>query len=154
MPLSHYKNGWIRMSYRDDFLNEEYDKCIDEFKKEIKEDKEEYDSAYYMLASILASNDIYLGLSIIKKSKLLNQESITAYLDKEGANLVNLLVENDEVKKVVVLLMFINSHKDCDMNDTESYLSFFEMIDSLYEIGYSSEIIKELTNVGHIIFKM
>ena len=142
------------MSYRDDFLNEEYDKCIDEFKKEIKEDKEEYDSAYYMLASILASNDIYLGLSIIKKSKLLNQESITAYLDKEGANLVNLLVENDEVKKVVVLLMFINSHKDCDMNDTESYLSFFEMIDSLYEIGYSSEIIKELTNVGHIIFKM
>ena len=154
MPLSHYKNGCIRMSYRDDFLNEEYDKCIDEFKKEIKEDKEEYDSAYYMLASILASNDIYLGLSIIKKSKLLNQESITAYLDKEGANLVNLLVENDEVKKVVVLLMFINSHKDCDMNDTESYLSFFEMIDSLYEIGYSSEIIKELTNVGHIIFKM
>lgn len=142
------------MSYRDDLLNEEYDKCIDEFKKEIKEDKEEYDSAYYMLASILASNDIYLGLSIIKKSKLLNQESITAYLDKEGANLVNLLVENDEVKKVVVLLMFINSHKDCDMNDTESYLSFFEMIDSLYEIGYSSEIIKELTNVGHIIFKM
>ena len=142
------------MSYRDDFLNEEYDKCIDEFKKEIKEDKEEYDSAYYMLASILASNDIYLGLSIIKKSKLLNQESITAYLDKEGANLVNLLVENDEVKKVVVLLMFINSHKDCDMNDTESYLSFFEMIDSLYEIGYSSEIIKELTSIGHIIFKM
>ena len=142
------------MSYRDIFLNEDYDKCIDEFRKEIKEDKEEYDSAYYMLASILASNDIYLGLSIIKKSKLLNQESITSYLDKEGANLVNLLVESDEVKKVVVLLMFINSHKDCDMNDTESYLSFFEMIDSLYEIGYSSEIIKELTSIGHIIFKM
>lgn len=142
------------MNYRDEFLNEEYEKCIDDFKEEIKEDKENYNDAFYMLASILASNEIYLGLSIIKKSKLLNQESITSYLDKEGANLVNLVVEGDEVKKVAILLMFINNHKDCDINDTEVYLSYFEMIDSLYEIGYSNRIIKELTDVGHIIFKM
>ena len=142
------------INFQDAFLNEEYEKCIDTYKDEIKEDKENLVDAYYTLASIIASNDIYLGLSIIKKSKLLNDEEIKAYLDKEGANLVNLLVESDDMKKVVILLMFISSHKDCDMNDIEVGLSFFEMIDSLYEIGYSSNIIKELTSVGHMLFKM
>ena len=142
------------INFQDAFLNEEYEKCIDTYKDEIKEEKENLGDAYYMLASVIASNDIYLGLSIIKKSKLLNMVDITTYLDKEGANLINLLVESDDMKKVVILLMFINSHKDGDMNDVEVGLSFFEMIDSLYEIGYSSNIIKELTSVGHMLFKM
>ena len=142
------------INFQDAFLNEEYEKCIDTYKDEIKEEKENLGDAYYMLASVIASNDIYLGLSIIKKSKLLNMVDITTYLDKEGANLINLLVESDDMKKVVILLMFINSHKDGDMNDVEVGLSFFEMIDSLYEIGYSSNIIKEMTSVGHMLFKM
>ena len=142
------------INFQDAFLNEEYEKCIDTYKDEIKEEKENLGDAYYMLASVIASNDIYLGLSIIKKSKLLNMVDITTYLDKEGANLINLLVESDDMKKVVILLMFISSHKDGDMNDVEVGLSFFEMIDSLYEIGYSSNIIKELTSVGHMLFKM
>ena len=142
------------INFQDAFLNEEYEKCIDTYKDEIKEEKENLGDAYYMLASVIASNDIYLGLSIITKSKLLNMVDITTYLDKEGANLINLLVESDDMKKVIILLMFINSHKDGDMNDIEVGLSFFEMIDSLYEIGYSSNIIKELTSVGHMLFKI
>ena len=142
------------IDFKDLFLCEEYEKITSAFQEEIKEDKENLSDAYYMLASVIASNDIYLGLSIIKKSKILNKEEITSYLDKEGANLVNLLVESDEIKKVVILLTFINSHKECDMDEAEVGLSFFELIDSLYEIGYSSSIIKELTSVGHMLFKM
>ena len=142
------------IDFKDLFLCEEYEKITSAFQEEIKEDKENLSDAYYMLASVIASNDIYLGLSIIKKSKILNKEEITSYLDKEGANLVNLLVESDEIKKVVILLTFINSHKECDMDEAEVGLSFFELIDSLYEIGYSSNIIKELTSVGHMLFKM
>ena len=142
------------IDFKDLFLCEEYEKITSAFQEEIKEDKENLSDAYYMLASVIASNDIYLGLSIIKKSKILNKEEITSYLDKEGANLVNLLVESDEIKKVVILLTFINSHKESDMDEAEVGLSFFELIDSLYEIGYSSSIIKELTSVGHMLFKM
>ena len=142
------------IDFKDLFLCEEYEKITSAFQEEIKEDKENLSDAYYMLASVIASNDIYLGLSIIKKSKILNKEEITSYLDKEGANLVNLLVESDEIKKVVILLTFINSHKECDMDEAEVGLSFFELIDSSYEIGYSSSIIKELTSVGHMLFKM
>ena len=51
-------------------------------------------------------------------------------------------------------MMFINSHKESDVNDIDTGFSYFEMIGSLYEIGYSSSLIKELTSIGHELFKM
>ena len=46
------------INFQDAFLNEEYEKCIDTYKDEIKEDKENLVDAYYTLASIIASNSI------------------------------------------------------------------------------------------------
>lgn len=136
------------------FYSEDYDECINCFLEKMKEEQEDLHLAFYALLSTIGNNDLYLGLSIMKKSKILNNEAITSYLDKEGANLVNLLVEKEDVQKVVIVMMFINNHKENDMNETESSLSFFEMIGSLYEIGYSSSLIKELTSIGHMLFKM
>ena len=140
--------------YKQAFFNEEYDECINCFLERIKEEQEDLNLAFYALLSAVGNNDLYLGLSIEKKSKLLNSETIKSYLDKEAPTLVNLLVEKEDVQKVVIVMMFIDSHKDCDVNEPETGLSYFEMISSLYEIGYSSGLIKELTSIGHMLFKM
>ena len=148
------------MKYNNDFdyalafYNEEYVECINCFQERIKEEKEDLKIAFYALLSTIGENDLYLGLSLMKKSKLLNNEIIKSYLDIEAPSLVNLLVEKEDLQKVVIVMMFINSHKESDVNDVDTGLSYFEMIGSLYEIGYSSSLIKELTSIGHELFKM
>ena len=144
----------VSMDFKDLFLNEEYDTCISSFHELMKEEKEDLESCYYALLSLIGNNDLYQALSIIKKSKILNSELIKSYLDSEGANLINLLNENDEIKKVVIVINFISNHKEDDMADPNACMDYFEMIGSLYELGYASGIVKELTSIGHMLFKM
>ena len=139
---------------QDAFFNENYKDCILCFEELIELDKENLNSAYYALLSTIGENDLYHSLSLIKRSKLLSSSDVSGYLDKEGANLINLLVEDIDIQKVVIIMTFINNHKDCDMNDGDIGLCFFEMIGSLYELGYKASLIKELTSIGHMLFKM
>lgn len=139
---------------QDTFFNEEYKDCIRYFEELIELDKETLNSAYYALLSTIGENDLYHGLSLIKRSKLLSSKEVSDYLDKEGANLINLLIEDTDTQKVVIIMTYINNHKDCDMNETDMGLCFFEMIGNLYELGYKASLIKELTSIGHMLFKM
>ena len=139
---------------QDAFFNEDYKDCILCFEELIELDKEDLNSAYYALLSTIGENDLYRGLSLIKRSKLLSNKEISEYLDKEGANLINLLVEDIDTQKVVIIMTYINNHINGDMNDADMGLCFFEMIGSLYELGYKASLIKELTSIGHMLFKM
>ena len=139
---------------QDAFFNEDYKDCILCFEELIELDKEDLNSAYYALLSTIGENDLYRGLSLIKRSKLLSNKEISEYLDKEGANLINLLVEDIDTQKVVIIMTYINNHISGDMNDADMGLCFFEMIGSLYELGYKASLIKELTSIGHMLFKM
>ena len=142
------------LSLRDIFFSEEYQDCIDYYKDKVKNNSEDLESIYYALLSTMGLNDIYQGLSIVKKSELLNKKEIKDYLDLESASLINLLVENEDLQKVVIIIRFLNNHLNSDMNDAEVGMSFFEMIGSLYELGYKNTLIKKLTSIGHMLFKM
>lgn len=139
------------MLFKSLFYIEEYDDVIILYNKLIKYEIESYEGIYYTLLSCIANDDIFLGLSIIKKSILLNNEEIKCYREIDGANYINLLKENEDIEKALIVTLFVENHfNKCD----ELAVGYFENVGSLYEMGYSIEIVKELTTVGHMIFKI
>lgn len=116
----------------------------------------DYNYLYYGLLACIGLDDIYLGLSIIKKYPLLNDEEIKNYLEVDGANYINILKLDINIQKALIVALYLLRNKDNEsiLKNIEANINYFELIGSLYEIGYDNSVIKELTNIGHIIFKI
>lgn len=100
-------------------------------------------------------NDIYKALSIINNSKLFN-ETINNYYEDGGANYINLLKENKEIKLAYIFIDFIKHMamiNICNSCDNNIVVKYYELISFLYEIGYEEEIIDRLNEIGYKIFK-
>jgi len=111
---------------------------------------------YYLIISCLALEDIYQAASVIKKSKLMNSADFIIYWNDEAtySSLINL---NDDVKKTGVIAKFLKELlKESSINDNleEGYIGirYFELVNTLWEIGFSKEFVKELINIANMIF--
>lgn len=152
LSLSTYESIVLSLFYYEDF--EEVIKIVSDLsKKEI----ESFSLIYYALLSSMASDDYYLGLSVLNKYKMMNKEEIKAYREIDGANYLNLLHEKEDMQKALLISLFLENQKDNNDNEEakmEIALNYFELLGSLYEMGYSNKVIKELTSIGHILFKI
>jgi len=56
---------------------------------------------------------------------------------------------------LLIVVTFINK-LECNLDESFEYsagVSYYELISLLFEIGYSKEVIKRLTEIGYILFK-
>ena len=86
----------------------------------------------------------------------MNSADFIIYWNDEAtySSLINL---NDDVKKTGVIAKFLKELlKESSINDNleEGYIGirYFELVNTLWEIGFSKEFVKELINIANMIF--
>lgn len=125
--------------------------------------KKEYESwreLYYLLLACLGNSDIFYGMSIIKRSKILSDAKIKEFYRDDGSNYLNIGFTNElkTIEKLVLILVnFIEGIIVITQNkfvvDKEFLaIRILEMLDTLYELGSPAEIIEELTDKIKMMF--
>lgn len=124
---------------------------------------ESFDSCefiYYSLAGLMAIDDYLKVWQFIKLCGVLKTPELMYYRQSDGANYLNLLKENESIQEVMIMVIFLESNKELTLlhSTYEELVSlgiqYFEMISNLYELGYSNKIVKKMTEIGHIIYKI
>lgn len=147
-------------SYFQLFLFDEVIMVNDEL---LKKGYESFDTIYFTLLSHIALVDIYQAKSLIKRSKILNNESVKHFYSNDGANYNNILSLNNDVfyetSLCLLIVNFVNEVSKEMLGDIEvdkEYLlyRFFDLINVVYELGYEDSIIKELDRVLRIVFQI
>ena len=142
------------------FYLSRYDDTILLGEELLKNGYESLHSIYFVLLSCLGRLDIFHGVSIISRSKLLNSLEIKEYRNFDGANYSNILSiteKNEMLSLALIIVNFIEGLSRENMGEKEIdyeyvMLRSFEMIDTLYELGYSSNITNKLTENIKMIF--
>ena len=111
---------------------------------------------FYLLCSCLALEDIYQAASVVRKSSILNSNEVKMYWDEE-ATYSSILNCDKKVKKTYVMLRFMRELlKEISMNDNleDGYVGirYFELVNTLWEIGYEEAFVKELIEIANEIF--
>jgi len=111
---------------------------------------------FYLIASCLALEDIYQAASVVKKSKLMNSADFVIYWNDE-ATYSSLINCSDDIRKTGVIAKFLKELlKETSINDNleEGYIGirYFELVNTLWEIGFPEEFIKELIDIANVIF--
>ena len=129
----------------------------------LKQNYESFDVYFYALASFIALKDIYQAVQMIRKSPMLSNESIKYYYSEESANYLNLHHLSKELYDMcgncLVLVNFIMELSKETLlvsSPDESYFMFrsFDLINTLYEIGYEEKDMKIFEQVMKIIFDL
>lgn len=123
---------------------------------------ETYDTIYYCLLSLIANNDLYQGMAIIKKSTILNSLEIKELHLEDGANYSNLLHYAEGYPSFTLLLIIVNylegiireSSGKIEIDREYLLFRFFDLINLIYELGYPLNIIQELSFVMKIMFNL
>lgn len=138
------------------FYQEKYQEVVEIVNKLKKEEIYDFKYLYYGLFSCIGLDDIYLALSMIKKYPLLEDPEIKSFLEVDGANFINILKLDEDIQKALIVCLYLQGNKDTEsiLKNIEANINYFELIGSLYELGYNNNVIKELTNIGHVIYKI
>lgn len=124
---------------------------------------ESFDLYYYMLASYISLVDLYGAKSLIKRSKLLNDDTIKFYYETDGANYSNILSLSDYLfERAAPCLLIVNFINEVFKevagnieNDSEYLLyRFFDLLNMIYELGYDEWIILRLERALKLIFEI
>lgn len=124
---------------------------------------EDFDLYFYMLASLIALQDIYQAKNLIRKSKLLNEEGIKFYHINEGANYSNILNLSEELfdqaAPCLLLVNYVNEVSkeiagDAEVDHEYLLFRFFDLINMIYELGYYYEVILKMDRVLMIVFQI
>ena len=136
------------------FNIEKFDLLIEMYSKLQKVKMETYPLCMYTLLACVGLKDVYLAISYIRKSNCLKE--LKWYLSEDGSNYYNFLKESIDVQMLLIVVTFINK-LECEIDeDSFEYsagVTYYELISLLFEIGYSKEVIKRLTEIGYILFK-
>ena len=115
---------------------------------------------YYLLLSYLGQKDLYGALALIKKSRLLQQKEYSAFHNPENANYAQLLnlPDADLYERLAILVMLYweslwreFSYDNCQ-DEALLLVRWFDLLNTLYELGYPKEMMDELQKVASIVF--
>ncbi len=142
------------------FYMNHYDELIILGEELNKKEYESWTGLYYLLLACLGNSDIFYGMSIIKRSKILLDEKIKEFYSEDGLSylsigLTNKLTTTEKLGLILVNFMeglFVPSQNKFVMNKEFLAIRVLEMLDTLYELGSSEEIINELTDKIKMIF--
>lgn len=137
-----------------------YDEVILIGEELLKREYESNEELYYVLLSCLANDDIFHGLSLIKRSRIINNPLNEQYLSSDGANYSYLLQLPDKDNSfvllflIVLLIKAIGKEYNMGLNVDKRYIfdRFVEEVDLLYEMGYDKNIIDKLSEAIEKIY--
>ncbi len=160
--LEDLDNYCFNSLVKSSFYLRKYDQVIILYFEFLKNNIETDEILYYTLLAHIALVDIYQALSIINKSSILNDSSILEYLEVDGANYSNLIKTNKLAKEKQLVILITNFIKgiarelanNITIDQEYILLRLFDLINTLYEIGYYDELIQELLDVLKIIFEL
>lgn len=138
------------------FYKEKYESVIMLVTELLRKEYERLECYYFLILSCLAVEDVYQGASIVKKSRLLNSPEIVIYWNDE-ATYSSLINCDDDLKKAGLMVQFLMELVKeitfgAPKEDGYIGLRYFELVNTLLEIGFSEEFIKELINIANVIF--
>ncbi len=142
------------------FYMNHYDELIILGEELNKKEYESWTGLYYLLLACLGNSDIFYGMSIIKRSKILLDEKIKEFYSEDGLSylsigLTNKLTTTEKLGLILVNFMeglLVTPQNKFVINKEFLAIRVLEMLDTLYELGSSEEIINELTDKIKMIF--
>ncbi len=138
------------------FFKEKYESVITLVTELLKKEYERLENYYYLVLSCFALEDVYQGASVIKKSSLLNLPENVIYWNDEAtySSLINADLSLMKTGLMVKFLMELVKEITFGSSKEEGYigLRYFELVNTLWEIGFNESFIKELINIANVIF--
>lgn len=107
---------------------------------------------YYLLLGLIGNKKINRAKSLIEESGLVKNNR--DFFEDDSASFINLLSEDEDLQKVIIISLFLVRSTLFNNDFSELEINYFELIGSLYELGYSKKVIEELNNDGLKIFKL
>lgn len=124
---------------------------------------ETFDMIYHTLLSYLSYMDIYQARALIKKSKLLNKESIKQHFIDDGANYTKVIGLSDkqfnEMGYCLIIVIFINELSkemisSVTIDSRYMFLRYFDMVNTVYELSGDENLVTELARVLNWLFQI
>ncbi len=117
---------------------------------------------YFQILACLGKRDVFLAMSFIKKSRLLNRDEFLEFHSRESSNYSTLWgrMDTDFDTMLALLLMIFTEGiaREITIGSGEEpdflLVRYFDFLNSLCEIGYSKEIMSELQQAMAIIFDL
>ena len=101
---------------------------------------------------MIGNKKINRAKSLIEESGLVKNNR--DFFEDDSASFINLLSEDEDLQKVIIISLFLVRSTLFNNDFSELEINYFELIGSLYELGYSKKVIEELNNDGLKIFKL
>lgn len=138
------------------FFKEKYSSVVSLVTDLQNKEYEKIEMYFYLIAACLALEDILYASMLIKKSKLMNSNDICIYWN-DDATYSSLINCEDDLKKTCIFAKFLKELlKEVALNDCieDGYIGirYFELVNTLLEIGFSEDFIKELIEIANVIF--
>ena len=143
------------------FMSKHFSECVTCVEELLKREVEDMRYSFFLLASLIALNDIDMAKSYLKRSKLMSSNYVESIILEDGANYSNILSAKN--LDDIPCLLLINYIKEFDKegNDTDKgfrkedirIYKYFELVDDIYACSYDSEVIEYMLSIGRIMFE-
>ena len=143
------------------FMARYFSECVTLVEELLKKDVEDMMYSFFLLASLIALDDIDMAKSYLKRSKMMNSNYVASIILEDGANYSNILSAKSTDDIPCLLLVNYVKEFDKEGNDIDKgfrkedirIYKYFELVDDIYECRYDSEIIDYMVNIGRIMFE-
>lgn len=140
-----------------------FDDVVTIYDELIKKDIESFDMIYHTLLSYLSYMDIYQARSLIKRSKLLNNELIKQFYINDGANYTAVINLNDKQFNqmgycLIIVIFIVELSKEMintlSIDSRYVFLRYFDMVNTVYELSGDTDLAQELARVLNRLFQI
>lgn len=107
---------------------------------------------YYLLLGLIGNKKLNRAKALAEDAGLVKKNK--DFFESDGASFTNLLSEEASLQKVIIISLFLFRGTLFTDDFKELEINYFELLGSLYELGYDKKIINELNNDGLKIFKI
>ncbi len=160
--INKYYNNLINAVIEIMFNNRLFEKTINLIADLGKKELESCVWYFYTFACLIANKDFYYAKSIITKSKILSDKSLSYFIDVEEANYNKIFNLHSELIETIgpclIMINFINElfseSLDKTLSDEYIVMRFFDLLNLLFEYGIEEEIIEQFEKVIEIIYEI
>ena len=138
---------------------EKYITLVEELRKQEIEDPSWY---FYMFSILLYKKDIYYAKSVINRSKILNDSSISYLINEDEGDYIKIIHLHSTLLETIgpclIMINFINEllieSFQAKINDEYIIMRYFDLINLLFEYGMSEDFISLFTSTLETIYQI
>lgn len=140
------------------FMEKKYDDVIYFINSLMRKEINDLQFCFYYLVSSIAIGDVFIAKSYLRKLNIINSEKVKDFISDGGANYVNIKDQefNDAIALLLINFIYTYEQPFLQKKNTEKqdlFFQYYEMIDTIYSLGYNDDIVDYLSNIGKMIFE-